>query len=466
MAGVGFRLTKYFTEKDFFKNLKGSLYSIIISSGPWLISVLTIAALGIFARRNLDDKEVLVFRSIINYSFAFSLLIFGVIELPLTRYLADKLYVGDKSSFRNVFLMVAMVFVLICSLASGIFYSNFDWGADLILMCMGLLVSILLTWHAMVFLSAAKHFHQIVISFGLGAISSIVFGLTFGHFYGLMGYVGGYTLGQILLAIFLTRNLFTEFPEYNYLTFDVLDYFFRYKKMIFIGFFYYLGIWADKFVFWFSKEGTQVEGLFYTSQSYDTAIFLSYLSIVPSLAVFLVNVETNFYVKYAYYFKSIQNKNDLNFIDSAAFDIIESFQSTFGAMIRLQAFLSLGLWIFAEQLMQILYLPQTLVPIFKYGLIGSFFQVLFLVLNIVLLYFKESDKVLRNYTFFMVTNLSFTWLLITFEGSLRFHGFGYLTSSFLTFLISFWSLNHTLKNLNYITFMRQPIFQQVEVENL
>lgn len=466
MAGVGFRLTKYFTEKDFYKNLKGSLYSIIISSGPWLISVMTIAILSIFARRNLDDKELLVFRSVINYSFAFSLILFGLVELPLTRYLADKLYIDDKSSFRNVFLMICVLFIVICAVVGGTFYSFFDWGFDLILMCIGLLVSIILTWHTMIFLSAAKHFHQIVISFFLGAISSTVFGLVFGYFYGLIGYIGGYTLGQILLAIFLTRNLFVEFPEYNYITFEFTDYFYRYRNMIFIGFFYYLGIWADKFVFWFGSQGTHVEGLFYTSQSYDTAIFLSYLSIVPSLAVFLVNVETNFYIKYAFFFRSIQKKNDLRFIESAGRDIIQSFQDTFGAMIRLQAFLTIAFWAFSDVIIQSLLLPQTLVPIFKYGLIGSFFQVLFLVINIVLLYFKESQKVMKNYFFFFVLNFGLSQGLLMINPSLQFHGMGYLIASFLTFIVSFWSLNNTLKYLNYITFMRQPIFQQVEIEDL
>jgi uncharacterized membrane protein len=466
MAGVGFRLTKYFTEKDFYKNLKGSLYSIIISSGPWLISVITIAALSIFARQNLGDKEILVFRSIINYSFAFSLILFGLIELPLTRYLADKLYINDQSSFRNVYLIVAMIFIVLCSLGGFTFYSFFDWGLDLIILCVGLLVSIILTWHSMIFLSAAKHFHQIVVSFALGALSSIVFGYAFGFYFGLVGYIGGYALGQVMLTIFLARNLFVEFPDYNYITLDVIEYFFRYKNMVFVGFFYYLGIWVDKFIFWFSDQGTHVEGLFYTSQSYDTAIFLSYLSIVPSLAVFLVNVETSFYLKYAYFFRSIQNKNDLRFIESAARDIIESFRHTFGSMIKIQAFITITLWLFADQMMQFLYLPQTLVPIFKYGLLGSFFQVLFLVLNIILLYFKESKKVLQNYTFFMVLNFSLTLIFLYIEDSIRFHGLGYLMSSFFTFMISFLSLNHTLKNLNYITFMRQPILQQVEVENI
>ncbi len=466
MAGVGFRLTKYFTEKDFYKNLKGSLYSIIISSGPWLISVLTIALLSLFARKNLVDNEILVFRSIINYSFAFSLILFGLVELPLTRYLADKLYNKDKSAFRNVFLIVAILFLILCTVFGFIFYSFFDWGWDLIFLCIGLLVSIILTWHAMIFLSAAKHFHQIVVSFALGALSSIVFGITFGYFYGLMGYVGGYTLGQVILCVFLIRNLFHEFEEYNYIVYDVVDYFYRYRGMMVIGFFYYLGIWSDKIVFWFSDQGTHVEGLFYTSQSYDTAIFLSYLSIVPSLAVFLVNVETKFYINYAYYFRSIENKNDLRFIDSAARDIIESFQHTFGSMIKLQTFITLSLWAFASSILAWLYLPQTLVPIFKYGLVGSFFQVLFLVLNIILLYFKESRKVMINYSIFMLTNFLFTFCLIYFSGSLKYHGLGYMMSAFVTFLFSFVSLNKTLKHLNYITFMRQPIYHHAEVESL
>lgn len=464
MAGIGFRLTKYFTEKDFYKNLKGSIYSIIISSGPWLLSVISIAVLGVFAKRGLGNQDLFVFKCIISYSFSFSLILFGLVELPLTRYLADRLFISDQSSFRNVYLMIGAGFVVIGGLAAFGFYSFFDWGIDLVLLCVALLVSILLTWHSMIFLSAAKHFHQIVMSFVLGMLSSIVFGLVLGHFFGLIGYVGGFTFGQIIQVVLLARNLFKEFPSYDLLVFEVFDYFFRFRSMMAIGFLYYLGIWMDKFLFWFSDVGTHVEGLFYTSQNYDTSIFLSYLSIVPSLAVFLVNVETNFYIKYSYFFRSIQKKNDLKFLESAGLDIVESFQNTFSSLIRLQAFISIILWFFASNILSALALPQVLTPIFRYGLIGSFFQVLFLVLNIALLYFKEVRSVLINYLCFFLTNTLFTYLTLKFTPELKYYGFGYMLSSIVTFFLSFYFLNITFKNLNYITFMRQPIRHNIEPE--
>jgi len=464
MAGVGFRLTKYFTEKDFYKNVKGSIYSIIISSGPWLLSVISIAILGVFAKRSLNNHDLFVFKSIISYSFAFSLIFFGLIELPLTRYLADKLFVNDMSSFRNVYLIIGAIFFVVGGFLSFFFYSFFDWGIDLVLLCVSLLVSILLTWHSMIFLSAAKHFHQIVLSFLVGTISSIVFGLVLGFYFGLIGYVAGFTLGQIIQVVLLARNLFYEFPGYDYVVYDVFDYFVRFRMMVLVGFFYYLGIWVDKFLFWFSDVGTHVEGLFYTSQNYDTAVFLSYLSIVPSLAVFLVNVETSFYIKYSYFFRAIQKKNDLKFLESAGNDIILSFQNAFASLIRIQAFISILLWVFASEVIEYLLLPQTLTPIFRYGLVGSFFQVLFLVLNIALLYFKEVRSVFLNYFFFFLTNGLFTLLTLKFSPDLKYYGFGYMLSAALTFFISFYYLNKTLKHLNYITFMRQPVNQAIEAK--
>ena len=455
MAGIGFRLRKYFDQDSMLGNIKGTLYSIIISSGPWLISVLSVAFISYYAQRQLGNQPLFILKSIICYTYAASLVIFGVIEMPVTRFLADKLYINDQSTFKNVYLTLVIAAVVTGSVIGNIFYSFFDYSIFLRLLCITFFISVLLIWIAMIFLSAAKNYHHIVISFLLGGALSVIGGILLGNYYGLLGYVAGYTCGQTLIAVLLSRNLFSEFSTQEYLSFEFVSYIKRYKRLMFIGLFYYLGIWSDKVIFWFAKVGEHVDGLFYTNQYYDTAMFLSYLTIVPSLAIFLVQVETKFYVKYAYYFRSIQSKNNLNFLNSSVDEIIFSLRQTLGNLLKVQAFISLTAWYFTPEILIFLRLPSMMEPIFRYGVIGAFLQSLFLIINIVLLYFEDSKPVLYNYLVFFITSCVFAFGSI--ELGVKYHGIGYLFSSLITLIFSYLSVNKTLGELNLFTFMRQPL---------
>ncbi len=453
MAGIGFRLTKYFNEKNVWDNLKGTLYSTIISSGPWLISVLSVFFVGLYAQHGLNRHDLYVFKCIISYTFAASLLLFGCVEMPITRYLADRLYMSDISTFRGVFLNIVSFCLIISGLIGLFFYSFFDWGLILKLICTTLLASVLIIWVSMIFLSAAKNYVKIVVSFLLGGASSFVFALVLGKHFALIGYVSGYTIGQLFTALLLFQNVFSEYSDFEYFSFEYISYFERYRKLIFVGFFYYLGIWIDKFFFWYSGLGNHVEGLFYTNQYYDTAMFLSYLSIVPSFAVFMVQVETDFYVQYTYFYRSIENKNNLDFLESGIKEITRSLRKTIVNLIKIQSFVSLLCWYFSKEIIAFLYLPSLMEPIFKYGVIGAYLQILFLISNIILLYFEERRAVLLNYFVFFATNGLLSYLSL--DMGVRYHGLGYVLSSLITFMVSFYALNNTIRDINFKTFMSQ-----------
>jgi uncharacterized membrane protein len=54
---------------------------------------------------------------------------------------------------------------------------------------------------------------------------------------------------------------------------------------------------VDRIALWVVPTGRPIAGWFHASL-YDTPIFLCYLSVVPSLALFLVSVETGFHDRY------------------------------------------------------------------------------------------------------------------------------------------------------------------------
>lgn len=455
MAGIGFKLTKYFSGKNVWDNLKGVLYSTIISSGPWLISVVSVFFVGIFAQKMLLNHDLYVFKCVISYTFAASLIVFGFFEMPLTRYLADRLYMSDISTFRSVFISVETFAIIITGIIGYTFYYFFDWGIILKLVCIALFSCILTVWICMIFLSASKNYQKIVMSFLLGGVTSFVLALFFGKQLGLLGYLLGYTLGQFITALLLAQNVFSEYMDFDYSSLDYLNYFNKYRSLVMVGLSYYLAIWVDKFFFWYSEVGVHVEGLFYTNQYYDTAMFLSYITIVPSFAVFIVQVETDFYINYSYYYRSIENKNDLNFLEHSVDEIVLSLKKTIKNLLKIQTFITLLCWYFADYLIKALFLPSMMLSIFRYGAIGAYLQVLFIIVNIVLLYFEERRYVLISYFTFLVTNALFSFFSIKL--GFRYHGLGYLLSCLVTFTLSILFLRLTLKKLNYITFMKQPM---------
>ena len=95
MAGIGFKLKKMLMEDTYASILKAYLYSAVISSGPWLLSIFCLSFLGILSpillqENNWSGARWEVFAATIVYVFAFSLILTGMITMIITRYVADK----------------------------------------------------------------------------------------------------------------------------------------------------------------------------------------------------------------------------------------------------------------------------------------------------------------------------------------------------------------------------------------
>jgi uncharacterized membrane protein len=455
MAGIGFKLNHYFGKRDLVKSAIGSLYSIFIATGPWLITILSLACISILVRGKISDADFNLFKSLITYCFAFSLISFGFIEMPLTRFLADKLYLKNTDNFVTTFLfLVGAITISTISIGSFILYW-IDISLPLKIYSLFLFNGVMVTWLVMVFLSASKKYRIISLTFLFGSVVSVLSCVVLGARMGVEGYLLGFTLGHILIAFVLSCVFYFEFDqtELNYID---LDYYFkRHRNLVFVGFIYYLGVWVDKFVFWWGGHGEQIVGFIYNRPIYDSAMFISYLTVVPSFAVFLVGVETRFYVRYRNYFQSIDAKKNLFFLEEAIKDMIRSLRNTGLWLIKIQCFCTLIAWYFSDDIIRLIGLPSVVIPIFKYGVLGAFFHVLFLFINIVLLYFENEKEVLINYTVFFVTNFLFSFL--THSGDIKYQGLGYVLACFLTLMISYIQLNRKLFETNYSVFMKQGI---------
>ncbi|MFX5521892.1 exopolysaccharide Pel transporter PelG, partial [Acinetobacter baumannii] len=81
-------------------------------------------------------------------------------------------------------------------------------------------------------------------------------------------------------------------PKGRLIAFDFAERKLLYPSLVLVGLLYNVAIWADKFMFWyFPPTSEPIIGGLRASLIYDLPVFLSYLSIIPGMAVFLVRIE-------------------------------------------------------------------------------------------------------------------------------------------------------------------------------
>lgn len=458
MAGIGFRLNKLLRSEDLTSKLGGAAASVLLSTGPWLCTILSIASISMIAHGKTDPSMQNVFRILINYTYVASLIGFSFVEMVSTRYIADAIYLRKERIIPSLYTLLTVgVFIFSAALAA-LFLSGTDLDWRIRIVTAALLAAVTAVWCAMIYLSACKEHLHITFTFIIGMASAIGFAYLFGNYFalGAQGHLMGFAVGQMGIAVALGYRIFKEFGTGYILPKDYPAFCWNHRVFIAIGVFYAGAIWVDKIIFWISPEtGEKVAPMFYKSSAYDTGLFLSYLFVVPSMAYFMVQMETAFYSSYRRFFSMIENKAPLHLIDEGRKDLVRTLRRTIFGMVIFQGFVTTLALIFSEHLVKWIGIPALFGTVFRYGLIASAVHVFLLFTNILTLYFDLPRVVARNYFIFFLLNGVFAYLSTRMD--YRFHGLGYVLAAWISLLVSVLSLNRIMKDLKFVIFMKQPM---------
>jgi len=455
MAGIGFRLRKIFEHDTYIDNLRGIIYSASIAGGPIFFSILCLIVLGIFSTTFLSGEEMSIFLVTIVYIFAFSLISTSVTQLLITRYLSDLIYVDDLHRILPTFTGVLTITV-ICQLIIGLPFLFF-WNIDFLYKFTALMLFITIgcIWQLMIFLSAVKNYKIVLWAFVFGLTISFVLALQLGKMYNLTGFLHGYMIGQLVLMFILLARIFIEFETKHTPEFDFLQYIKKMPTLLFIGLFYNLGIWIDKIIFWFSSEGEQIHSILFAYADYDGATFFAYLTVIPSYTYFLVKVETDFYGYFRTFYYSILNKESYSRIQLRKVNIARSIKESLIGLIKLQGTVTLVCLLFAKKLAALFHIPIFGTMILEKTIIAVFLQMLLLTVMIFMLYFDIKKEVTIVTSVFLFSNIALTFLTL-FLGY-EFYGYGYLFACLIALVVGYTYLNKHLHELEYHTFVGQPI---------
>lgn len=454
MAGIGFRLRALVADGSYLEATTAYLSSAVISTGPWLIGAAALIVLTTTTTTYLTQGDrTFLFATLISL-FAASLLVAGGPQMLLTRYLADRMYAEEMASFAPT-----CTGVLFLNVPFGLLTMPFFLFAPFTLLYRLLMVTLFLTltmtWLVTPFLSAARSYLRIVLiyvcSYTCGAVASLLLGFR----YGAPGSLAGFTFGELLCLALLLASVYCEFPSPQIISWAYLGYVRRFWDLWLIGTLYAWGIWIDNLLFWASSRGEIIHGFYRLFAPYDTARFVVYLSTVPAAAIFLLRLETNFFEHYRDFYQSILNKGTLADLECARKGMIAAVRSSAWTILKTQGLIALFFCVIARDLAAFLGLAPRWVPLLRLQAVAGLGQFMMFVMLLFLLYLDRRRAVLLVVTIFLLGNAGLT--LASLSLGEQFYGAGYLLAGWAGAVPGWLLLNVHLKQLEYQTFMTQPV---------
>ena len=212
-----------------------------------------------------------------------------------------------------------------------------------------------------------------------------------------------------------------------------------------------LAIWIDKWIMWLGPNAERLDNGLLHAPLYDSAMFAAYLVIIPSLALFVVDLETTFFNRYQRYFSDIKEHATLRQIADNGVSLKREVYRSMRRIFIVQAALCLILVFISPIVIDAFSMQYRQTAIFRFGVIGALFQFMFLASSSLLLFFNRSSWFFWLQMTFLVLNASLA------VGSIwmgeDYYGFGYLIACALSALAAFFALQIAMEDLDAHTFL-------------
>ncbi len=463
MAGIGFKLQNLLKDESFVSRIKAYSYAAVISSGPWIYSLLSFLAVSFFVTSEAGLNRL--FQVSVIYVFAFSQIISGAFQLGATRIIADYIYESKFEMIPGVYLSVITLLTPPLAVTAAVLFSGAKMGFTYSLISVILFVLTGLIWIQLIILTACRDFKTITSQFAIGFIISAAVSIVFGSRFGLIFYLGGFTGGIIYIFFAMHKQILTEFRSKKNISGPAIDInkIKKYLPLIGVGFFFNAGVWIDKIIFWYIG-GNHITGLLYENSVYDRMNLILIAILIPVMAVFTVSVETNFYVKFRNFYKSIVEKENLDSINLNLSLMKLSILKGANSILKTALPLTFVIIVFSRQILAALKMPPEYQLNWCVFSCAALIHAFFMLALILLMYFDFSNYTLKAAGIFFAANLVINLAGAVFIGP-QFMGYGYLIAVLTGFSAAIYYLNDALNNLLYHTFSRERVPGEIIIKN-
>ncbi|ONN27269.1 hypothetical protein XJ44_05685 [Thermosipho affectus] len=448
MAGVGFKLNKLFFQNRVSTDALAILYSILTASGPWIITTLSLWII-----LNYLNIFNIYFNTAIIYGFIFSIIISGIFSMFLSRRISDIMYLKEYEKIlpETLGIIVANATLLIIFLV--LFFLFNPQPFKFIISFTYLTLSLLVLWLISIAAISTDEINWYITSYVLMGISSIVFSKLFSYYNlsEIYGYALGITVG--IITNFIT--VYNTFGNNNQkISFEWLKEIKKYWQLMLIGVSYYLAIWVDDFIVWNNPNfGEELIDGFKFSFIYDSPMFFCYLTIIPTITMFILVLETRFYKKYKHFYTSLKEgyvySEILTIKDEMEKELLQSISLT----IKIQILITTLFFILNE--LKLLPISNELSkPILRLGLIGAMLNGFYLMVILLILYFDFRNLAFSLNIAVLFLNIFLSHILVSKIGYASL-GAGYALSFLIGTMVSYTLLKKKIKDIIKIEFFRQ-----------
>lgn len=455
MAGIGFALRKLLLRDTYTGVLHAYAYASLIGSGPWVLSIVGILAIGTLSSAVVPAGLITQFQTSVTYLIVFSLILTGPIQLGFTRYVADLLYAKNDArvlpNFNGVLSLVTSVSGVFGLAVILLLFRELGVAYRLLMLVGFVLLSNI--WVATIFLSGLKQYHSILALYAAG------YGITVGAALalrplGLEGLLLGFVLGQAALFMGMLVLVMRAYPPGDFVAFEFARPRAMFPSLLAVGLAFNLGVWLDKLMFWFSEStGQQVIGPLRASVVYDLPVFLAYLSILPGMAVFLVRMETDFVESYRNFYDAVREGGRLDYIETVRDEMVATVRRGLFEIVKIQSIAALVVFVAGPTLLEWAGIPGLYLPLLYVDVVAAGLQVVLLGLLNVFFYLDKRRIVLGLTLAFLAMNGLFTWLSLQLGAP--YFGYGFALAVLFSVVLGFIALDRKLDSLEYETFMLQ-----------
>lgn len=454
MAGIGFELRKILKKNTLLSYIEAYGLAAVVGSGPWVLSIVALMVIGLISIGRIFPSDLIIqYLVLITYLMAGSLILSGLFQLLLTRFISDRLFENREQDVTpNLLGCIMVVSILALGIGIGVLLLT-SLPPALEVVMLAAFVVLCNLWLIIVFLSGMKQYYRIVFTLCFGYTLMVLLSWLLPP-YGILGLLIIFTLCQGLIAFVFLYFILRTYSSDRLISLAFLSRRKAFISLALCGLFYNLGVWVDKFVFWFDPSVSfQVIDIFRASYIYDLPIFIAYLAIIPGMAVFMLHVETDFAGANERFYKTVRDGGTLEAIYLLKDQMVLACKNSLYQIVKVQGITLALLLLWSEEILILLKIDLAYLHLLYVDLVGVSLQVLLMAILNIMFYLDKRYQALVLILLMAISNLVLTQASIVLGP--EFYGYGFALAMLITTLAGLIMLNRQFNQLEYSTFMLQ-----------
>lgn len=452
MAGVGFEIRRGVRKASYARVLGEYAAAGAMGSGPWVISILSMAVIGLSQPGGRESAHVSTLLGTVTHLMAYSMILAGGAQLVVARYCADRIY-EKKSDEVAADVLGALLVMTATSGAIGVAFvsCSMEGGCAYRALVASSFVILTNIWLVSAILSVVREYVPLLSMYACGYALTVSASTALARF-GLAGLMAGFCLGHGVMFFGMLALLVRRVPAPRGVTFGFLDRRRAFFDLAAIGLLFNVAVWGDKFVFWWHPiTSTRLLGPIRASIVYDAPVSLAYLSIIPAMTVFFVRIETDFGREYESFFCELREGSTLEAIERQRDVLVSAARASIHDMFRVQALVVAALLLAAPAVLRAFHIPSLYLYLFRIDVVGVACQVVLLGILTLLFYLDHRRAALILVSGFAVINVALS--IVTVRLGVRFYGYGFTMATAAMSLLGLALLSRRFDRLEFATFV-------------